>query len=83
MPSWLAIKIKLYLIFFFFFLIFLFLFSFFFFPAFFRVALAAYGGSQARDLMGATAAGLHHSHSKARSELGLQPILQLTATPGP
>ena len=31
-----------------------------FFP-FFRAASAAYGGSQARDLIGATAAGLYHS----------------------
>ena len=29
---------------------------------------ATYGGSQARGLMGATAAGLHHSHSNARYE---------------
>ena len=28
----------------------------------------AYGGSQARDRIRATAAGLHHSHSNARSE---------------
>ena len=29
----------------------------------FRAAPAAYGGSQTRGLIGATAAGLHHSHS--------------------
>ena len=29
----------------------------------------AYGGSQARGLTGATDAGLHHSHSNARSKL--------------
>ena len=28
----------------------------------------AYGGSQARDLIRATAAGPHHSHSNTRSE---------------
>ena len=33
----------------------------------FRAALTAYGGSQARGLIGA-AAGLHHSHSNAGSE---------------
>ena len=43
----------------------------FFFFFFFRAALAAYGGSQARGLIGAIAAGLHHSHSNARSELHL------------
>ena len=32
----------------------------------FRAAPEAYGGSQARGLIGATAAGLHHSHSKCR-----------------
>ena len=32
---------------------------------------AAHGGSQARGLTEATAAGLHHSHSNARSELHL------------
>ena len=40
--------------------------SFFF---FFRAAGTAYGSSQARDWLGATAAGLHHSN--ARSELRL------------
>ena len=32
---------------------------------------AAYGGSQARGRIGAIAAGLHHSHSSAGSELRL------------
>ena len=32
-----------------------------------RAALAAYGGSQAKGPIGAAAAGLHHSHSNARS----------------
>ena len=40
----------------------------------------AYGGSQARDLIGAVATGLHHSHSNAGSELRLRPTAQLTAT---
>ena len=35
---------------------------------FFRAAPAAYGGSQARGLIGAAAAGLHHSHSNIRSK---------------
>ena len=47
---------------------------------FFRAAPEAYGGSQARGPVGATTAGLYHSHSSARSELHLWPILQLTAS---
>ena len=47
---------------------------------FFRVAYKAHGGSQARGQIGATAAGLHHSHSDARSELCLRPTPQLMAT---
>ena len=50
---------------------------------FFRAASAAYGGSQARGPIGATAAGLHHSHSNAGFELSLRPTPQLTATPDP
>ena len=50
------------------------------FLSFFRAALAAYGDSQARDLIGALAAGLHQSHSKARSEPCLRPTPQLMAT---
>ena len=42
----------------------------------------AYGGSQARDRIGATAAGLHHSCSNARSEPSLQPTPQFMATAG-
>ena len=37
----------------------------------------AYGGSQARGLIGAVAASLHHSHSNARVEPPLQSTLQL------
>ena len=33
-----------------------------------RAVPVAYGGSQARGLIGAVAAGLHHSHSSAGSE---------------
>ena len=50
---------------------------------FLRAAPAAHGGSQARGQIRATAAGLHHSHSNAGSQLCLQPTLQLTATLGP
>ena len=46
-------------------------------------ALAAYGGSQARGLIGAVAAGLRHSHSNAGSEPHLQPAPQLMATSDP
>ena len=58
---------------------------FFFFPrfAFSRAAPTACGGSQARDLIGAAATGLHQSHSNVGSELCLQPTPQLTATPDP
>ena len=49
----------------------------------FRAAPAAYGGSQAKGQIGATAAGLHHSHSNAGSEQCLQPTPQLTAMPDP
>ena len=51
--------------------------------AFSRAAPVAYGGSQARDLIGAVAAGLHQSHSNTRSEPRLQPTPQLTAIPDP
>ena len=44
----------------------------------FRAAPTAYGNSQARGRIGATAAGLHHSHN-TRSELPLQPTRQLLA----
>ena len=44
---------------------------------------AAYGGSQARGLIGAAATGLHHSHSNMGSGSCLQPTPQFTATPDP
>ena len=49
----------------------------------FLEALAAYGGSQARGLITAVAAGLCHSHSNARFKPSLRPPPQLTATPDP
>ena len=56
--------------------------NYYFFFAF-RAACVAYGSSQARGLIGATDAGLRHSHRNARSETRLQPTPQLTATPDP
>ena len=60
-------------------------FFFFFFGlfAFSRAAPVVYGGSQARGLIRAVAASLHHSHSNAGSEPHLRPTPQLTATPDP
>ena len=49
----------------------------------FRAETTACGSSQARDRMGTTAVGLHHSHSSLGSELHIQPTAQLTATPDP
>ena len=56
---------------------------FFFFFFFFWAAHMTYEGSQARGLIGAVAASLHHSHSNTGSKLHLQPTLQLTAMPDP
>ena len=58
-------------------------FFFFFFWSFFRAAPKAYGGSQARGLIRATVAGLHHSYSHARSEPHLRPTPPIMATPDP
>ena len=41
----------------------------------------AYGSSQARGLIGASAAGLHHSQNNEEFKVYLQPAPQLTATP--
>ena len=51
----------------------------FLFYIFFRTAGAAYASFQARGLIGAVTASLHHSHNNVRSELCLQPTPQLTA----
>ena len=59
------------------------IFFFFVFFAFSRAAPVAYGGSQARGLIGAVAAGLCQSHSNARSKPRLQPTPQFTATSDP
>ena len=55
----------------------------FFFSFFFSAAVMAYSNSQARRLIGATAAGLHHSHSNGRSKQRLQPTPPLKAMPDP
>ena len=57
--------------------------SLFFSVCLFRATPAAYRGSQARGLIGAIAAGLHHSHSNMGSELCLRPTPQLMATLDP
>ena len=54
--------------------------SFFCLCYFFWAASAAYGGSQARGLIGAVAASLRQSHSVG-SQPRLQPTPQLIATP--
>ena len=46
-----------------------------------RATPMAYGGSQARGLVGAFAAGLRQSHSNVGSEPHLRPTLQLMAMP--
>ena len=56
------------------------LFVFFFF-CLFRVAPVAYGSSQGRGQVRATAASLCYSHCKMGSKLGLQPTPQLMAIP--
>ena len=55
----------------------------FYFICLFRGAPVAYGSSQARGWISATAAGLYHSHSKSRFKLHLWPIPQLMAMPDP
>ena len=50
---------------------------------FFRTSPAAFGNSQARGLIRATAASLYHSHSNMGSKLHLRPTTQFTATPDP
>ena len=49
----------------------------------FRAPAVAYGGSQARGLIRATATGLHHSHSNTRSKPSLRLTPQLRAMPEP
>ena len=56
---------------------------FFFVFCLFRAASTAYGGCQARGLIGTVATGLRHSHSNVGSKSCLQPTSQLTATLDP
>ena len=49
----------------------------------FTVAPKAYGSLQTRDQIRAVAADLCHSHGNTTSELHLQPMPQLVATPNP
>ena len=51
----------------------------FFFLPFLGQLSTAYGGSQARGLIGAVAAGLHQSHSNSGSKPRLQPTPQFMA----
>ena len=60
-----------------------FIFYFLVFLSFYRAVPTAYGDSQARGLIGAVAAGLHHSDSNTRSKPSLRPTPQLTATLAP
>ena len=55
--------------------------TFFFFL--FRAAHPAYGSSQTRGQIEASAASIHHSHNNARYEPQLWPVPQLTATLDP
>ena len=59
------------------------LFTYFCLFAFSRATPVAYGGSQARGLIGAVATSLLQSHSNVGSKPHLQPIPQLTVTPDP
>ena len=68
---------------FYFFLFYLLLLLFFVFLLFLWAAPTAYGGSQARGLIGAVATGLHQGHSSAGSKPRMQHTPQLTATPDP
>ena len=49
----------------------------------FRAPPETYGGPQASGSIGATAAGLHHSHSNIGTKLRLRPTPQLIATLDP
>ena len=57
--------------------------EFFFFILLFRATPAAYGGSKARDRIGATAATLLHSHNNVGSMPHMQPTPQFLAMPDP
>ena len=48
-----------------------------------RATPPANGSYQVRGPIGAAAAGIHHNHRNARSEVCLQPTSQLRAAPDP
>ena len=73
--SWTSQPSKLWEIHFYFFFLCLFAIS--------RAIPATYGGTQATGLIGAVAAGLHHSHSSTGSKPCLQPTPQRMAKPDP
>ena len=54
-----------------------------FFSCFYRATPAAYGGSQARGQIRATAFSIHHSHSNVASKPSLRTTPQLTAVTDP
>ena len=60
-----------------------FFFCLFVFLPFSKAAPMAYGGSQARGLIGAVDTDLHRRHSNTGSEPHLQTTPQLTAMPDP
>ena len=65
--------------------LFIVIFNFNFFLSFciFRATTAAYGGSQARGLIGAATLGLRHSHGNAGSEPCMGPTPHFMAMPDP
>ena len=50
---------------------------------FFRATPVTYGNSQCRGQIGATAAGLHHSHNNEGSKVSLRPTPRLMVMPDP
>ena len=63
--------------------LFIYLILFFCLFVFSKAASVAYGGSQARGLIGNVAFSLRHSHSNARSKPRLRPTPQLIETLDP
>jgi len=72
---------QIYTILLFYFILFYFILFYFILPI--RATLMAYGSSQARGWIGATAAGLRHSHNNMGSEPCLWPTPQLMETLDP
>ena len=74
------VKLRNFLLFYVYICVFCFCFIFIY---FFRTVPVAYASFQARGLIGAAAAGLHHSHSNTGSKPHLQLTLQLSEMLGP